>query len=101
LVYFLKGELPWQGLQVGVNKEDRYRAICDKKLEVTVDQLCEGIPEEFGTLISYARSLRFTDQPDYSYIRKIFRNLFTQNGFLFDSVFDWTEGDEDDVRVAF
>jgi hypothetical protein len=29
--------------------------------------------------------------PDYSYLRRLFRNLFRRNGFESDSVFDWTE----------
>ena len=31
-----------------------------------------------------------SDKPDYSYLRKIFRDLFVREGFQYDYVFDWT-----------
>jgi hypothetical protein len=36
------------------------------------------------------RSLRFDDKPDYSYLRKLFRDLFVREGYQWDYVFDWT-----------
>ena len=52
--------------------------------------LCRGFPNEFAIYLNYTRSLRFDDKPDYSYLRKIFRDLFVREGFQYDSVFDWT-----------
>lgn len=40
--------------------------------------------------MNYTRSLRFDDKPDYSYLRKIFRDLFVRESFQYDYVFDWT-----------
>jgi len=34
--------------------------------------------------------LRFDDKPDYSYLRKLFRDLFVREGFQYDYVFDWS-----------
>jgi hypothetical protein len=31
-----------------------------------------GLPIEFEDLLKYARTLNFTDRPDYSFIRKMF-----------------------------
>uniref|UniRef100_A0A0D3D2N2 non-specific serine/threonine protein kinase n=2 Tax=Brassica TaxID=3705 RepID=A0A0D3D2N2_BRAOL len=33
---------------------------------------------------------RFDDNPDYAYLKRLFRNLFIREGFQFDFVFDWT-----------
>jgi serine/threonine protein kinase len=38
LIYFLKGELPWQGLQAANNKE-KYKKIMQKKIATTLAQL--------------------------------------------------------------
>lgn len=45
---------------------------------------------EFASYLNYCRSLRFEDKPDYAYLRKLFRDLFTKEGFQLDYVFDWT-----------
>lgn len=52
--------------------------------------LCRGFPNEFAIYLNYTRSLRFDDKPDYSYLRKIFRDLFVRESFQYDYVFDWT-----------
>ena len=52
--------------------------------------LCRGFPNEFAIYLNYTRSLRFDDKPDYSYLRKLFRDLFVREGYQYDYVFDWT-----------
>ena len=45
-----------------------------------VQVLCKSYPSEFITYFHYCRSLRFEDKPDYSYLKKIFRDLFIREG---------------------
>jgi casein kinase I family protein HRR25 len=52
--------------------------------------LCRGFPNETAIYLNYCRSLRFDDKPDYSYLRKLFRDLFVREGFQYDYVFDWS-----------
>jgi casein kinase I family protein HRR25 len=52
--------------------------------------LCRGFPNEFAIYLNYCRSLRFDDKPDYSYLRKLFRDLFVREAFQYDYVFDWS-----------
>ena len=47
---------------------------------IAVQVLCKGFPLEFVTYFQYCRSLRFDDKPDYSYMRKLFRDLFAREG---------------------
>lgn len=54
------------------------------------DLLCRGFANEFGIFLNYCRALRFDDKPDYSYLRKLFRDLFVREGFQYDYVFDWS-----------
>ena len=75
LLYFLRGSLPWQGLKAATKKQ-KYEKISEKKMSTPIESLCRGFPIEFNTYFQYCRSLRFDDKPDYSYLRKLFRDLF-------------------------
>lgn len=89
MMYFLRGSLPWQGLKAAT-KRQKYEKISEKKMSTPIEVLCKGYPMEFVTYFQYCRSLRFDDKPDYSYLRKMFRDLFSREGYQWDYVFDWT-----------
>lgn len=36
------------------------------------------------------RGLQFEDRPDYTYLRRLLRDLFVEKGYAWDYVFDWT-----------
>jgi len=103
LLYFLRGSLPWQGLKAQTKRE-KYDKISDKKYSTPIEVLCKGFPSEFATYLNYCRSLRFDEKPDYAYCRKLFRDLFVREGYIYDYVFDWTvlkhQQDEEKERVA-
>ena len=88
LIYFLRGGLPWQGLNA-TTKKQKYNMIMEKKISTGTHILCSGIPSEFGIFLNYTRALRFNEKPDYSYPRKLFRDLFIREGFQHDYRFDW------------
>ena len=77
LIYFLKGELPWQGLkkQKGV---DHLELISEAKLSTSIKKLCENIPEQFHEYINYTRKLSFEERPDYDYLRNLLINCSKQ-----------------------
>lgn len=83
LVYLLTGSLPW--LRYTSPKDILY---C--KMNTLVKHLCDGLPSEFAQFINSARCLEFTDEPDYSGYRDLFRDLFINQGFSFDYIYDWT-----------
>jgi len=74
-MYFLRGSLPWQGLQAN-NKKERYDRIRERKMNTTIESLCRGFSPEFATYLSYCRGLRFEDRPDYTYLKRMFKDLF-------------------------
>jgi casein kinase 1 len=80
LLYFLRGSLPWQGLP-GRSKNEKYNNIKKKKLEVTVDELCKGHPEEFREFMNFCRKLQFTEDPDYKYVLGLFEGCMKKNGW--------------------
>ena len=59
LIYFLKGRLPWQGL----NKKDG--SIVNKKRTTTLTDLCSDIPKQFISFIEYCYKLEFDEKPKY------------------------------------
>ncbi|XP_039071222.1 casein kinase 1-like protein 10 isoform X4 [Hibiscus syriacus] len=89
LMYFLRGSLPWQGLKAGTKKQ-KYDKISEKKMLTPIEVLCKSYPSEFTSYFHYCRSLRFEDKPDYSYLKRLFRDLFIREAYQFDYVFDWT-----------
>ncbi|URE37972.1 casein kinase [Musa troglodytarum] len=89
LMYFLRGSLPWQGLKAGTKKQ-KYDKISEKKMLTSVEVLCRSYPPEFVSYFHYCRSLRFEDKPDYSYLKRLFRDLYIREGHQFDYIFDWT-----------
>jgi serine/threonine protein kinase len=88
LIYFLRGSLPWQGLKAQT-KHEKYHKIMETKMSTSLETLCKGFPTEFMTYISYCRSLRFEDKPDYNYLRRLFKELFAREGFDPDIPFHW------------
>ena len=90
LMYFLRGNLPWQGLKIK-SKEDRYKKILDKKKETTSEELCKGFPDEFREYLEYSRNLEYTEEPKYDQYKEKFYNLVCDKlGESFDYVYDWT-----------
>jgi hypothetical protein len=87
-MYFCRGFLPWQGLKA-VNKKQKYEKISEKKISTAPDLLCKGFASEFAHYINYIRSLRFDEKPDYTFLRKLFRDLFVRLGYKYDAIFDW------------
>jgi serine/threonine protein kinase len=91
LMYFLRGSLPWQGLKVD-KKEDRYKKIYEKKKNTTAEELGAGYPTEFIDYINYTRGLGFENDPDYEFLRGLFKSVMNKNNTVWDLEFDWFKG---------
>eukprot|EP01006_Ploeotia_vitrea_P018076 TRINITY_DN49339_c0_g1_i1.p1 TRINITY_DN49339_c0_g1~~TRINITY_DN49339_c0_g1_i1.p1 ORF type:complete len:396 (-),score=-7.25 TRINITY_DN49339_c0_g1_i1:88-1275(-) len=88
LVYFMKGRLPWQGLQA-VTKGQKYQKILEAKRDLTIESLCEGLPEEFRLYFEHVKKLKFEERPDFDYLKRLFRDLFQKSGYQYDNMYDW------------
>ena len=89
LMYFLRGNLPWQGLKVR-SKEDRYKKILEKKKETTSQELCKDFPYEFYEYVEYTRNLEYEENPDYDFLRKKFSDVLKGANEEMDYIYDWT-----------
>ena len=89
LIYFCKGSLPWQGLKA-TTKKQKYDRILEKKLCISVELLCQGLPVEFAQYMTYCRNLAFDEKPDYLYLARLFKDLSVRLDYHNDHLFDWT-----------
>jgi len=90
LMYFCRGQLPWQGLQAN-SKEEKYRKIQECKSATSNEALCKGHPDVFKSYLDYCHALHFEDRPDYASLRRHFKDLGTQESFAQDGMFDWSD----------
>ncbi len=64
---------------------------CVKGVHVCIHRpLNSCLPAVFQEFLDYCRCLHFEDKPDYSQLRRMFRDRFFQEGFSPDFTFDWT-----------
>jgi len=69
--YFLRGSLPWSGLDAKT-QEEKYRKICQKKENTPVADLNTGFPKQFDDYLEACRKLAFSDKPDYEMLHGLF-----------------------------
>ena len=82
-IYFIRGKLPWTHLRSSY-------IIREKKKEISLDELCEGLPVEFKEFIKYAKNLEFEQKPDYSYLNGLLFKIADKNGIDIAKVkYDW------------
>ena len=74
LIYFVKGFLPWDNLNIK-KSEEKIKIILDMKKNISDDLLTEGLPKEIKLFISYTKKLKFDEEPNYNYLKNILKNL--------------------------
>lgn len=71
LIYFLKGFLPWSGIKIN-SLESEIKHIIKLK-DISPEFLCKDLPPEFEKYMTYVRKLEYNDTPDYSYLKRLFK----------------------------
>ncbi|OHT09186.1 hypothetical protein TRFO_22007 [Tritrichomonas foetus] len=89
-IYFLKGSLPWERIKAR-DISDLLNQVVKLKQNMPIENLCDGIPEEFGIFLQKVRSLQFDEKPNYSEYRNLFKQCFMRLGFVYDYNFDWLD----------
>jgi len=124
----MKGGLPWQGVKAK-DRNTKYEIIKEMKTRMPIHELVkmkidkkakptlqeqgtmsigiaipgvieDNIPEEFVTYMDYCRNLKFDEKPDYSYLRRLFKDLFNRHGYEYDYVFDWINLSKHKAKTA-
>ena len=63
-----------------------------KKKSTTPEELCSGFPPELAEYVRYTRNLEFEQNPDYNYLRGLFRKILEDKGYDINDVrFDWSK----------
>lgn len=93
LIYFLKGNLPWQGL-TAKSKTHKYKKIYECKNATSVEALCKStkqgfIPNIFIEYFNYCKTLAYIECPDYEYLKELFIKYY--NNKFNDTIFDWNK----------
>ncbi len=82
--------LPWQSLYA-TTKNAKYERIKEKKIDTPIEKLCQGYPSEFAQYLQLTRNMKFEEQPDYTFLKTMFRNLFNKKEYTFDYQYDWVK----------
>ena len=90
LIYLIKGKLPWI-IEKKETIEQKIKEIKNIKKNTPASLLCENLPEEFAEYINYTKQLKFEQDPDYEYLRNLFKKIMLKNNFILDMKFSWME----------
>lgn len=78
------------GVQAADNKK-KYDKIREIKIATPIEVLCQNFPSEFEIYLKYCRSLKFEERPDYTWLKRLFKNLFQKLEYDWNLSFDWAE----------
>ena len=89
LMFLLRGNLPWQNIKIK-GKHDKYAKICNKKKEVSSQELGKDFPSQFAEVLEYFKNLGYTDDPNYEMCWKKMVDVIENEEESFDYIYDWT-----------
>jgi len=99
LIYFLRGNLPWQGIKAKEG-EKHYERIGKLKESISIEELCEGFPEEIVYYFNYVKQLEFEDEPNYNFLSELFEKILKKycgikynSNLNKNSIYDWNDLD--------
>ena len=89
-IYLAKGELPWSNIKCH-KIEDMITKTGIMKSKISVENLCQKLPNEFCQYMNYVKKLSFEQNPDYEYLRNLFKNVLFKNKERLDNIFSWVD----------
>ena len=89
LIFLITGTLPWFGIKGPYS--ERYEKIYKIKANISNEDLCKGLPIEICKYMKYVKSLKFDEDPDYDYLRRLFLIILLKMKERFDLNFSWIQ----------
>ena len=90
IIYLYKGYLPWSNYKF----KDIFQALEKIKAikeNLSMEQLCHGLPIEMFEYMNYIKNMSFEDTPDYRYLQSLFLNILKKIGEKNDLFFSWVD----------
>ena len=90
IIYLYKGYLPWSNYKF----KDIFQALEKIKAikeNLSMKQLCHGLPIEMFEYMNYIKNMNFEDTPDYRYLQSLFLNILKNIGEKNDLFFSWVD----------
>lgn len=82
VIYFVLGELPWQGIKAK-SKSEKKEKIMEMKLKTNFANE-KKIPKELISYLEYAKNMKYDEKPDYKYIYKLLNQVIIADDKDFD-----------------
>eukprot|EP00163_Fabomonas_tropica_P000860 TRINITY_DN10622_c0_g1_i1.p1 TRINITY_DN10622_c0_g1~~TRINITY_DN10622_c0_g1_i1.p1 ORF type:complete len:359 (-),score=19.92 TRINITY_DN10622_c0_g1_i1:10-1086(-) len=91
LTFLATGTLPWSSNPREDGQSNTEIGMArNLKSNITIEDLCTGMPSQFFTYWSYVRGMAFDEQPDHRLLQELFRTVLTDNGHQYETfVPDW------------
>ena len=100
LIFLFKKELPWDNCISKKFKMSKYFEMIYLKDTNGCGKLFKNIPDELANFIKYSKSLKFEQEPDYSYLRSLLNKvLFTNNINYKTLTFSWIDSKNKDLSA--
>lgn len=88
IIYFFRGNLPWQNLRIK-SRQERFNKINEIKKNVNYKVLCKNLPEELYKFGIYIKHLKFEEDPDYNFMKECFYSILKKINEKNDNNFSW------------
>lgn len=88
IIYLLKGFLPWKEFE---NNKNKFIKIYELKNKISSARLCRYLPKEIQILVEYTKKLSFEQEPNYEYLRGLFRTILMKMEKINDNIFFWNK----------
>ena len=91
LIYLAKGGYtPWMKYKKGnINVNFLEKIITKIRMEMTDENLCKGLPDEFVHYMKYVKQLGFEQEPNYEYLNSLFVSILSKNAINKNLTFFW------------